>query len=126
MKKTIKDLKINDSVFIIPKTGFNVTERSIKSISNKHISFDSGFDVKLEDGDHLSWRVDFYRFGDSVCFLSKKDALKFARKNLDSKLKMLFVEQGSFLKRIEEVVSKIRNNEYAIAKEIEYENTGNS
>lgn len=120
MKKTIKDLRINDIVYkILREGGSTVTDCTITSLSRKELYIDNKHKYEIKKGEELCWTFNIYAYGDYVIFLDKKDALIHSRKNLDSRLENLFKQQDSIKDKIIDAVKYIRENERLIQKEIE-------
>ena len=126
MKKRIKDLKLNDTVF--KSSGGEVTEHQVYSISNNLLVlrqngskyYEHKFEMTKEDLTRFQFVAkDTFKYD---FFLSRIDALKDARKYLDKNLESVFEKQQDFLRRVQEANNSIREMDAIIAKELKINN----
>lgn len=120
MKKRIKDLRLNDTVY--KQSGGQVSEFIVSSISRNKLIIDQGsrygsetFEMKEEDLTRFNFEVGHWKY---KFFLSRIDALKSAREYLDKNLEGIFSKQQDFLKSIQEANSEIRVIDAEIAEEL--------
>ena len=116
-KKTIKDLKIRDTIWQYYGRN-NPIERKIDELSIKTVKWGSSYDhYDLEEGDETRHVFKSNRHKDTF-YLNKIDALKAQRKALDAEMESIFKKQQDFYKEISGTNDSIRKCDEIIASEL--------
>jgi hypothetical protein len=123
-KKTIQDLKLNDSVYIADQN--QVLEYTVYLISIKQLKFKhrlrNDVEYEREEGDKTSWRIEVKKYRESphsdTYYLSKLDALKRLRVLEDKRMEGLFARMEDFNRTIKNLNEETRATDELIIKEL--------
>lgn len=98
-KKTIKDLRPNDSVWCLK--GTFVTEYKVYSISTEELQIKGELKFKLDDNNLTSWVfMAFNRFETIEFYTNKIDVLRLKHDELERQLKATYDRQQAFFNSI--------------------------
>lgn len=115
-KKTIKDLKIGDTIY---RYSGGIKECQVTLLSRERLETnDSNIDYfQILIGDETRFQFETIRYSTKF-YLNHIDALKERRKHLDERMLTIFKEQQDFYKKVTEVNNAIRRCDEAIACEL--------
>ncbi len=121
MKKTIKDLRIGDTVFMFchcePTKELRVVGISERKLEVKHATGYPRLSFEMTPEDFSRWTFKSTEKYPETVYLEKLDALKARQKSLDARLISVFRAQTDFLKSLQELNDKIRKNDFQILEE---------
>jgi hypothetical protein len=123
MKKTISNLRINDTMFVVYSGRVIVVE--VISISKTIICTRSKeygeFKAEISEADRTSWSFITKPYSSTyVVYTEKIDALLEFRKILDKNLKNIFHQQQKFYEKVSDKNTEIRKNDALIAIELRF------
>lgn len=120
MKKTIKDLKINDTVyFLYDDKNTEINSTKIDLISNEKIKTTSSYEGRLSQSDFTAWQFDATYSRTITFYLNREDLLQKILNNANKKRHTSISMQS-------EIVLKLLENQKLVDKiESEIENAKN-
>lgn len=116
MKKRIKDLKVNDCLYIVDSNRVNILH--VFSVSRDEIKTGGSYSFKMSAGDETRFsfpvRYSSY-FTEYPCFTEEIDAYKLLRERREKVLESVFQKQKDFFEEIKKANQGIREVDEKIA-----------